>query len=145
MYERMLKKEIPPTEESIQAALGPAAWGLLEELELFLNRNYQLVREMKFPFGNNYGWGYKYGHKSKHLCYAFFESGAFTVMLQLGDKEVPAMNARLGELLPKTRELWANRYPCGETGGWVHYRVLSREELADVFELIKMKKKPVAL
>ena len=42
-------------------------------------------------------------------------------------------------LLPKIRELWKKRYPCGGEG-WVHYRVLSTRELDDVIELIKLKK-----
>lgn len=101
-----------------------------------------MVRELKYPFGSDYGWGYKYSHKQAHLCYAFFETGAVTVTLQLGDKAVPALEALLPGMLPKTRELWASRYPCGKSGGWVHYRVLDTSELDDVFELIKIKKRP---
>ena len=49
---------------------------------------------------------------------------------------------KLESFLPKTRELWNDRYPCGE-GGWLHYRVFSLEEIEDIKELIKIKKNPV--
>ena len=63
--------------------------------------------------------------------------------LQLGDKCVTKLEQILPTLLPKTLDLWENRYPCGEQGGWVHYRVFSDDELSDVIELVKIKKKPV--
>jgi hypothetical protein len=140
MYERMMSKD-PPSQEDIDNTLGGSKQHL-DSLEDFLNSNYDLVRELKFPFGNSYGWGFKYSHKASHLCYAFFEAGAITVTLQLGDKLVPAVEAALPRLLPKTRELWANRYPCGKQGGWVHYRILDSAALSDVKELIKIKKRP---
>ena len=142
MYERMLNKAEQPDEQAIRETLGPEAYARLNQFEAFLNANYSLTHALKFPFGNKYGWGYKYGHKSKHLCYAFFEEGAFTVMLQLGDDCVPALIAQLDSLLLKTRELWAKRYPCGEQGGWLHYRVLSDDDLVDVCKLIQIKLTP---
>ena len=65
-------------------------------------------------------------------------------MLQIGDKQVPLLGSQLPALLPKTQDLWKNRYPCGEHGGWVHYRVLTDEELADVMKLLAIRKKPPA-
>jgi hypothetical protein len=142
MYERMLSKQ-PPSQQEIDDTLD-AAKQHLDSLEVFLKANYDLVRELKFPFGNSYGWGFKYSHKASHLCYAFFETGAVTLTLQLGDKLVPAIEAALPRLLPKTQELWSHRYPCGKQGGWVHYRITDPLELGDVFELIKIKKRPKA-
>ena len=115
----------------------------LTTIEEQLLSNYELVKELKFPFGNNYGWGYKYSHKVSHLCYAFFEAGAFTIMLQLGDSCVPAIEKKFTTFLPKTIDLWQNRYPCGQQGGWIHYRVVKEEEIVDVLDLIKIKKKPL--
>ena len=143
MYERLLEKNEPPTSRFIENYLGEQSYALLTELEKQLSSNYQLSKELKFPFGNNYGWGYKYSHKTSHICYVFFESGAFTVMLQLGDNCVAKVQEALTNLLPKTCDLWQNRYPCGEQGGWVHYRVLSEDEIKDIMELVKIKKKPI--
>ena len=140
MYERLLDKGAPPAENLIREYLGEESWSNLLKLEQFLTDHYDLKKEMKFPFGNSYGWGYKYSHKSNHLCYCFFESGAFTVTLQLGDSCVAAVEAMLPALSEKSNELWKNRYPCGDRGGWIHYRVVESHELNDVFELIKAKK-----
>lgn len=67
-------------------------------MEEYLNTHYQLVKEIRFPFGNSYGWGYKYSHKSSHLCYAFFEKGAFTVTIQIGDKQAQLVEDVLSSL-----------------------------------------------
>jgi hypothetical protein len=142
MFERIISKKAPADRQIIDT-LGAAA-EYLKRLEAFLYANYDINRELKYPFGKDYGWGYKYSHKQTHLCYVFFESGAITVTLQLGDKTVPATEALLPRLLPKTQQLWASRYPCGEHGGWVHYRIQSDEELGDVYELIKVKKHPIS-
>jgi len=96
MYERLLDKNNPPSINFIEEFLGKKNYSILLHLETFLNSNYFLTREMKFPFGNNYGWGYKYSHKSSHLCYVFFESSAFTVTLQIGDN----CFTRLEQILP---------------------------------------------
>jgi len=141
VYERLLDKSVPPSEGFIRKYLGTESYNNLLLLEKYLNNHYDFQKEMKFPFGNNYGWGYKYSHKSSHLCYAFFESGAFTITLQLGDSCVPAVNRVLPTLSTKAKELWKNRYHCGKHGGWIHYRVISNDELSDVFTMITAKKK----
>ena len=142
MFERILDKSATPDEAAIQKHLGRQGYARLSTLESRLEASYQLDREIKFPFGNDYGWGYKYNHKSSHLCYVFFENGAFTVMFQIGDKQVPLVEDVFSSLLSKTQRLWKSRYPCGKCGGWVHYRVSADDELADVIKLLAIRKKP---
>ena len=142
MYERMLDKNNEPTLKQIREYLGGESFERLLSLEKYLQTHYQLSKETRFPFGNSYGWGYKYSHKSAHLCYAFFEKGAFAVTVQIGDKQVHSIDELMDALSPKARELWANRYPCGSNGGWVHYRVVKDEELGDIYKFIAAKKKP---
>ena len=144
MYERLLDKNVIPNETEIADLLGQQSHERLAALEDRFRKSYRLSRELKFPFGNDYGWGYKYTHGSFHLCYVFFEKGSFTVTLQIGDKLVPSLEEVIRSMLPKTRDLWKDRYPCGEHGGWIHYRVLNDEELADVIELVAVRKKPYA-
>lgn len=141
MFERMLNKDEVPTPEEISDTVSADGMRLLDVLEGFLNNAYRLNRELKFPFGNDYGWGYKYSHLKKHLCYVFFEKGAFTVTVQIGKNELTGLYKIFDALLPKTKELWENRYPCGD-GGWLHYRILNENELSDVIKLIGLKKKP---
>lgn len=143
MYDRMLDKKKQPELEEIRQYIGEKSWMFLQEFEDLLKARYDLNRELRFPFGNSYGWGYKYAHRTKHLCYFFFEKDAMTVTLQIGDKEVPQMNALLPTFTKTTVSLWENRYPCGDNGGWVHYRILNEEDLRDVVRLVEVKKKPV--
>lgn len=143
MYKRLLDKSITPTDDFVRAYLGPESYSNLLQFEKFLDEHYVMKKELRFPFGNNYGWGYKYSHRSNHLCYAFFESGAFTVTIQLGDACVSDVEKILSTISVKANDLWKNRYPCGTQGGWMHYRVLAIEDLEDIIELIKIKKKPI--
>jgi len=145
MYERLLDKTNPPTIDHIKAYIGEQSYGILMQFECFLKNNYHLTKEMKFPFGNSYGWGYKYGHKTSHLCYVFFESHAITATLQLGDNCVPKIEQVLPALSQKAQALWKDRYPCGVNGGWIHYRILDQDDLNDVIEFIKVKKKPITV
>lgn len=144
MYERLLDKSVIPDEATIREHLGEESFKRLADMENLLRENYQLSREMKFPFGNSYGCGYKYSHKSSHLCYVFFEKNTFTVMLQIGDNKVSLLENQLSSFLQKTQDLWDSRYPCGEHGGWIHYRVFADDELADVIKLLTIRKKPSA-
>jgi len=140
----MADKAVAPTADGIESYLGADPWRRLVSLEDYLVAHYQITKELRFPFGPSYGWGYKYAHKSAHLCYVFFERGAFTVTIQIGDKQVPALGPLLGGLSPRAQELWAHRYPCGERGGWVHYRVTDDSELSDIESFVAAKKKPTA-
>lgn len=142
MYERMLDKLKEPSIKEIHEVIGDNSILLLNTFEEIMKQRYELKRDLKFPFGNNYGWGYKYSHKTKHLCYVFFEKDAITIMLQISGDLVQKLEKVLLECLPKTKSYWNNRYPCGE-GGWIHYRVLNDEELNDVIRLLALKQKPV--
>ena len=142
MYERMLDGGHRPSTLEIQNTLGMKACAYLNLLETRLADLYDLRKELRFPFGNDYGWGVKYSHKAVHLVYVFFEQGAFTVMLQIGDARVPLMKESLSSCSEKARTLWENRYPCGEEGGWIRYRILEQEEIEEIIRLIMIKKAP---
>lgn len=142
MYERMLNKSKEPSITEIYEYIGESSFLLLNTFEETMKQRYDLKRDLKFPFGNNYGWGYKYSHKTKHLCYVFFEKNAITIQLQIGGNLVQKLEKVLPECLQKTKDYWNNRYPCSE-GGWIHYRVLNGEELNDVIRLLAIKQKPI--
>jgi hypothetical protein len=137
--ERMLDKSVTPVQSEIESFLGIDSYERMMIFEKFLRDHYELERELRFPFGNNYGWGYRYNHKAKHLCYLFFERGAFTVMFQIGDGKVAKLEQTLPQMSEKTRELWGNRYPCGSKGGWLHYQVLSESDISDICTLMNIK------
>lgn len=138
----MLDKSQRPSKEEIKKEIGKIHAEYMDLFESFLNDNYDLITELKFPFGNKYGWSYKYSHKNKHSCYLFFEGKAFTICIQIGKNELNKINDIFETFLPRTKEVWKNRYPCGD-GGWMYYRILKKEELDDVIKLITTKKKPI--
>lgn len=43
------------------------------------------------------------------------------------------------ELSNEGKQYWENRYPCGDGGGWIHYRVLTNEHFSDIGKLIMIK------
>ncbi|QOR36042.1 DUF3788 domain-containing protein [Clostridium sp. 'deep sea'] len=141
MYERFYNKNEKPTLEKILETIGECKAVLFNELLSFLNDFYDLSTDIKYPFGNKYGWGIKCSHKTKHLCYIFPEKHSFTITIQIGTNEVEKLQNVFATFLPKTQELWQNRYPCG-SGGWLHYRVFTHNELQDVKKLITIKKNP---
>jgi len=143
MNKRMLDKAVIPTEDIIESYLGTEAFGLLTQFEKWFDKSYDLVRLLRFPYGNNYGWSYKYSHKKSHLCDFFFEDGSFTVLVQIGDKVAPKINILMPTLLPKSQKLWNDREICGNDGGWIFYPVQNAAELADVMEMIKAKRLPI--
>lgn len=143
MYERILNKKKTPTEDEICEYIGKESAKFLNIFEDALYSRYDIVKELKFPFGNEYGWGYRYAHKTKQLCYLLFEKDAFTVLIQINpDLDTMKFENMMALSLPKTKELWTNRYPCS-VGGWLYYRVLSMDELNDVIKLVEFKKRPV--
>ncbi|MCL2782794.1 MAG: DUF3788 domain-containing protein [Propionibacteriaceae bacterium] len=142
MFERLTDKASQPTRVQIESYLGDDSWRRLQAFEQWLRAHYELSTDIRFPFGPSYGWGYKYSHKTAHLCYVFFEAGAFTVTIQIGDKQVPSLLAVIEGLSPKAQDLWTHRYPCGDQGGWVHYQVTTDQDLDDVCNFVTAKKKP---
>lgn len=144
MHERILNKSVRPTKNDIYGLMGTEAVILFEKLNDFLTNSYDITVELKFPFGNNYGWSYKISHKRKHLCYVFFEKGAFTVLIQIGKNDVKKLYSKFEDLSLKGKDMWEHRYPCGE-GGWLHYRVLDTNDLEDIKILVSIKKNPIKL
>lgn len=66
MFERMLNKNKEPSLTEIRETIGENGYMLLQLLDNTLAQRYDLSKELRFPFGNHYGWGYKYSHKSLH-------------------------------------------------------------------------------
>jgi len=132
MYERMLDKNIVPTAKEIKEYIGDKAVENSEILKKALKKVFAINTELKFSFGNNYGWGYKVSNKSKHLFYLFFEKGSFTIMIQIKKIKTEKEIEKYNKLSDEGKEYWNNRYPCGENGGWIHYRILNKKHLKDI-------------
>ena len=139
MYERMLNKQFTPTPKKIKEYMGEKAVENSENLKNALKKVFELNIELKFPFGNNYGWGYKVSNKTKHLFYLFFERGSFTIMFQIKGIKTEKEIEKYKKLSDEGKEYWNNKYPCGENGGWIHYRVLTKKHLNDIGIFLSIK------
>jgi hypothetical protein len=83
---RLTDKSQQPTEEDIRSFMGDDAWQRLLLLEKTLCEYYDLNRELKFPFGNDYGWGFRYTHKKSLLLYVFLRKAVSVVPFRLTTK-----------------------------------------------------------
>lgn len=139
---RLVEKHHQPEEEYIREFMGDIAWKRLLRFEETLKERYDLVRELKFPFGNDYGWGFRYAHKNSLLLYVFFEEGGFCCTISINSKGATEVESMLNDLQPKIQAIWKDRYACGADGGWIHYSVSSEEELPDLIRLVGVKVRP---
>jgi len=141
MYERMLNKEIVPTEDNIKEFIGENAVKNMDLLKYSLEKVMKISTELRFPYGNKYGWGYKFSDdKNKHLLDLFFEKGSINIMLRTVIKTKIEIE-KYNKLSEEGKQYWENKYPCGN-GGWIHYRVKNKKHLKDIgiFLSIKTKK-----
>lgn len=134
MYERMLDKQHQPTMDEFTAYCG-ASKILFEEINNYLLSELNADQQLRFPYGNDYGWSLKYFMKNKHICDVFAEKDAFTVMLRLTNIQFKKV---YNDVTDYTKKYIDNKYLCGE-GGWIHYRVLTDEHSNDIKKMLKLK------
>lgn len=134
MYERLLDKLSKPTPEQFTRYCGSCKELFLKADE-YLTQTLSAEKLLRFPYGNNYGWGYKYFKKSKLICDVFAEKDAFNVMLRLANTQYDAAYSAVSSY---TKEFIDNKYPCG-SGGYIHYRVLNEDNLEDIKLLLNLK------
>ncbi|MDR0908421.1 MAG: DUF3788 domain-containing protein [Spirochaetaceae bacterium] len=132
MYERMLDKNSIPTEDEIKEYIGKQSVECIEIIKNSLERIFDINIELRFPFGNNYGWGYKFSNKSKHLFYLFFEKGSISIQLQISKIKTEKEIEKYNKLTEEGKNYWENRYLCGENGGWIEYRITNKKQLKDI-------------
>jgi len=134
MYERMLNKQEVPTFEDLIRHAGDCGnlWLALDER---MGKKYNASKQIRFPYGKEYGWSVKYSIKSKHICDVFAENGAFTALFQVSTKAVDTV---YDELSAYAKDIWENKTPC-KSGGWIEFRVLNQEQLQDLEKIIHAK------
>lgn len=134
MYERMLNKEIKLSIEDMSLYIGSRS-KLFHMFNSFLSDHYETTQEMRFPYGKKYGWCITHRKGKKLICDVFGEVDAFTVMVRLSN---PQFHKVYNTLQLETKKIIDNKYPCGN-GGWIHYRVLTKEDLEDIQILLSAK------
>ena len=134
MYERMLNKQEVPTFADLISYSGSRGF-LWLALDKRLAEKYNISRQIRFPYGKEYGWSTKYSLKSKHICDIFAENDAFCALFQVSDKAVATIYDELGSY---AKAVWADKSPCA-SGGWIEFRVLDEEGLSDLEKIIHAK------
>jgi len=97
----------------------------------WIKQTYSALSEVKFPYGNSYGWCVSF-HKRKKLIYNLFpEKGAFCVMVKRTDTQFKKVYENVSEY---AKELIDHKYPCNN-GGWIHFRVNSGKSYQDIITI----------
>lgn len=134
MYERMLNKEEVPTKEEMKLYCGECG-EFFSSLNNWLSNEYRTLQKNVFPYGNKYGRGIAHKSKNKLICNIFAENNSFTVMIRLSNKQFDSI---YNDVEKYTKEYIDNKYPCSE-GGWIHYRIISKENLVDIKKILNVK------
>ena len=134
MFERMLNKSEAPAMDTMTAYCGGTG-SLFTELNEWLSAEYGTAQTIVFPYGSRYGWGISHKRKGKLVCSVFPESGAFSVMLRMSDAQFASVYDQLGN---SARSCIDSKYPCND-GGWIHYRVTDKAQLADAQTMLSVK------
>lgn len=143
-HKRMLDKKTVPSKEDIKNHIGEKSLENIDIMKKLLEETFDTITfELKFPFGKNYGWGYKVSNKSKHLLYLFFEKNSISIMLQIKKIVTEKEMEQYSKLSPEGKKYWEESYPCGKSGGWIHYRIINKKQLKDIgiFLGVKTNKK----
>ena len=139
MYERMLNKRETPTFDDLIRYSGKSG-KLWMALDAYLKDEFGAATQIRFPYGNKYGWSVKYGAGKKHVCDVFAENGAFAAFFRISADAIESM---CGTLDAYAKNVWENRYPCGD-GGWIDFRVLNGRHLQGLKKMIRAKFQEIA-
>lgn len=80
----------------------------------------------------------KYRARGRALCTIYPDTGTFTCMISIGQKEAPAMELALPGLTAYVREVYQNSRPS-RMGRWLMIRVSGPEILEDVKTLLRIR------
>ncbi len=138
--ERMLNREIEPTEKDVVRHLGAKAAVLWSSLREYLSVHYEHIPELDFG-GRNYGWSIRYRKSGKTLVTLYPERNAFTALVVLGKKEVgktegfqDKLSIRVRKLLQETDQL--------HDGRWLWIRPSSKADVESIKLLLSAKRQP---
>ena len=134
MYERLLDKLLCPTFDDLLLYSDVCGVFWLE-LDAYLVDGFSAQRQIRFPYGNKYGWSCKYSVKKRHICDIFAENGAFALHFRV---ENDRLHFIYDGLSLYAKAVCDDKYPCGE-GGWLTYRVCSAEHVSDAKKLLALK------
>ena len=128
-------KAAPPSDDAIQAALGPAQ-PLWYELIAALQEGYVCGQELKYLYGKKYGWALRFRSRAKLLINLYPAEGHLVAQVNLDPGAVEcALTLGLGAL---AGEAIARAHPYPE-GRWVFVPVRSAEDFDDVLRMVALR------
>ncbi len=127
-----------PSLEEINNFIGNPLFGELCE---FLNEAYGVKPSVEYsPCSGAKGWNVKYKKSSKSLCVIYPNTGFFTCLVVIGNKEQPEAEILLPSLDNYIRDLYSKtKFACG--GRWLMIEVTSQKILEDTKLLIELRRK----
>ncbi|MFW9793588.1 MAG: DUF3788 domain-containing protein [Candidatus Thorarchaeota archaeon] len=138
--ERIIGRDLKPSEEQILEFIGPKATKLWNNLHEFLAENYDFQPEMSY-WGDKYGWTIRYRKSGKTLTAFYPENGGFTVQVILGKKEVEKFQKIRGELSMDVVRLFDDTKQLHD-GRWLWIKQPDMGTIEDIKRLIQLKRKP---
>ena len=129
-------KQGEPSLEELGHGVGSPFWG---ELHSFLRESYGVSPTVEYSGCSLApGWNVKYRARGRALCTIYPDTGTFTCMISIGQKEAPAMELALPGLTAYVREVYQNSRPS-RMGRWLMIRVSGPEILEDIKTLLRIR------
>ncbi len=132
MSERMLDKSVNPQYSDLVGFCGTQG-EMFDRFNDWVRTKFKTDAEIKFPYGNSYGWCVSHHKKSKLVCNVFPEKDAFSVMVRKTNKQFSEVYDKVSE---QAKEVIDNKYPCND-GGWIHLRVTDEASYADIVKIME--------
>jgi hypothetical protein len=139
--QRMLDGGKEPDTTSLSAWLGSKDYRRWNQIARFIETNYPRVFAPDWIYGGKkHGWGLRY-KKSKSFCTLIPERNRLKIQIVFGGEERRKAEAILPMLTSHAREDYAKATTYHD-GKWLGVVVDSDEVMADVEQLLKIKRKP---
>jgi hypothetical protein len=139
--ERLVAGTRAPTEAEVIDFIGKQNAARWADLTRFIAANYPDVFNVEWLFGGKkYGWTLRF-KKSKSFCSLVPERRRFKVLLVFGGAERPKVERLLPELASHVGEDYV-KSTTYQDGKWVFVNVDSAKVLADIKQLLAVKRPP---
>ncbi len=139
--QRMIDPKKEPTPASVAKWIGSKNHKRWKNIVQFIDANYPDVFEQKWCYGGKkFGWALRY-KKSKSFCNLIPEKNCFKLLLVFGEEERKKVETFKSGLTSHVRKDY-NKAKTYFDGKWVLIVVDSKEVIADVQRLMKIKRKP---
>ena len=131
MFERLVDKIVIPSYSDMITYCGKQGEAF-EQFNAWVADEFLTDSEIKFPYGNSYGWCVSHHRKSKLICNVFPEKGSFCVMVRKTDKQFAAVYEKVSDYAKKVID---SKYQCGN-GGWIHFHVKNEADYKDIIMIL---------